>query len=156
VIWHFVSVFVTYLKLEGVQLAELASHLVWLADNHVLKHLLKNRINTRHTHTQPFYGPFSGTTLVNRCQKKSSGLFGAMGDIRGRHTDSPARRHSVWTNQQPISLIPHFYAECPFCRSPPNLCWLGTGTKYAGLHSQRLGLEIPVSKVIFLFSHPLL
>jgi len=25
------------------------------------------------THTQPFYGPFSGTTRVSRCQKKSSG-----------------------------------------------------------------------------------
>jgi len=25
-----------------------------------------------HTHTQPFYGPFSGTTWVIRCQKKYS------------------------------------------------------------------------------------
>ena len=37
----------------------------------------------RHTHTdtQPFYGPFSGTTRVSWCQKKfSSGLYGAKGD----------------------------------------------------------------------------
>jgi len=24
---------------------------------------------------------------------------------------------------------PHFYAKCPFCHNPPNLSWLGTGTK---------------------------
>ena len=43
------------------------------------------------SHTQPFYGPFSGSTWVSRCQKKSSsGLYGARGDIRGRHTDNLA------------------------------------------------------------------
>jgi len=26
---------------------------------------------------QPFYGPFSGTTRVSQCQKRSSGLYGA-------------------------------------------------------------------------------
>ena len=31
-----------------------------------------------HTDTQPFYGPFSGTTRVSRCQKKSSGFYGAL------------------------------------------------------------------------------
>jgi len=29
---------------------------------------------------QPFYGPFSGTTRVSRCQKRTSGLYGARGD----------------------------------------------------------------------------
>jgi len=29
----------------------------------------------------------------------------------------------------------HFYARCPSCRNPPTLSWLGTGTKYAGLHT---------------------
>jgi len=28
----------------------------------------------------PFYGPFSGTTRVSRCQKKTSGLYGARED----------------------------------------------------------------------------
>ena len=52
--------------------------------------------------TQPFYGSFSGTTLVSQRQKKSSsGLYGASGDIRGRHTDNPAGRHSIQTNQHP-------------------------------------------------------
>jgi len=29
---------------------------------------------------QPFYGPFSGTTWVSRCQKRTSGLYGARED----------------------------------------------------------------------------
>ena len=30
--------------------------------------------------TQPFYGPFSGTIRVSRCQKRTSGLYGASED----------------------------------------------------------------------------
>jgi len=30
-----------------------------------------------HTTPQPFYGPFSGTTQVSRCQKITSDLYGA-------------------------------------------------------------------------------
>jgi len=33
-----------------------------------------------HTPLQPFYGPFSGTTQVSRCQKRTSGLYGARED----------------------------------------------------------------------------
>ena len=33
-----------------------------------------------HTDTQPFYGPFSRTTHVSRCQKRTSGLYGARED----------------------------------------------------------------------------
>jgi len=29
---------------------------------------------------QPFYSPFSGTTVVSRCQKRTSGLYGARED----------------------------------------------------------------------------
>jgi len=93
-----------------------------------------------HTHTHPFYGDFSGTTQLSRCQKKaSSGLYGAREDNRGRHTNNPAGRHSIWTNQRPTFLIPHFYVGCPSCHNPPNLSCLGTGTRYAGLHTQWLG-----------------
>jgi len=71
---------------------------------------------------------------VSWCQKKkSSGLYGAREDNKGRHTDNPARRHSIQTNQRPTSIFPYFS-----CRNPPNLSWLGTGTKYAGLHNQWL------------------
>jgi len=41
----------------------------------------------------------------------------------------------------PPPSSPQFYARCPSCRNPPNLSWLGTGTKYAGLHTWRLGLN---------------
>jgi len=30
---------------------------------------------------QPFYGPFSGTTRVSWCQKRTSGLYGAREDL---------------------------------------------------------------------------
>jgi len=33
-----------------------------------------------HTTPQSFYGPFSGTTRVSRCQKRTSGLYGARED----------------------------------------------------------------------------
>ena len=33
-----------------------------------------------HTTPQPFDGPFSGTTWVSRCQKRTSGLYGARED----------------------------------------------------------------------------
>jgi len=39
----------------------------------------------------------------------------------------------------PAPSFPHFCAGCPSCRNRPNLSWLGTGTKYAGLHTQWLG-----------------
>jgi len=35
---------------------------------------------SHHTTPQPFYGPCSGTTRVSRCQKRTSGLYGARGD----------------------------------------------------------------------------
>ena len=79
---------------------------------------------------------------VRQCQKISSpGLYGARGDIRGRHTDNPAGHHSIRTNEWPTSLMPHFYVGCPSCCNPPNLSGLGTGTKYAGLHTEWLGVR---------------
>jgi len=54
------------------------------------------------TTPQPFYGPFSGTTRVSRCQKRTSGL--------GRHNDHPDGRHSIWTsNQCPPPPSPIFF-----------------------------------------------
>jgi len=32
------------------------------------------------TPPQPFYGPFSGTTRVSQCQKRTSGLYGTRED----------------------------------------------------------------------------
>ena len=56
-------------------------------------------INTQYT--QPFYGPFSRSTRVRRCQRELVD-FMVQGKInRGRHTDHPAGRHSIRTNQCP-------------------------------------------------------
>ena len=75
-----------------------------------------------HTHTQPFYSPFSGTTWVSQFQKKSSsGLYDAR---EGRYTNIQAGCYSIQTNQRPTFLIPPFCATCPSCCNPPNLSWL--------------------------------
>jgi len=93
-----------------------------------------------HTHAQPFYGPFSVTTRVSWCQKKSSsGLHGAREDnMRQTHRQSSGR-HSIQINQRPTSIIPHFYAGCHSCCNSLNLSWLATGTKYHAFHTQWRG-----------------
>jgi len=58
---------------------------------------------------QPFYGPFSGTTRVSRCQKRTSGLYGAREINRDRHTDHLAEHHSIQTNQCPPAPSPHIF-----------------------------------------------
>jgi len=73
-------------------------------------------------------------TQVSRCQKSaSSGLYGAREDIRGRHTDSPAGRHSIQTNQRSTSIVPPFLRRIPFLPQPSHfiltwdrhqICWL--------------------------------
>jgi len=65
-----------------------------------------------HTHTQPFYGPFSGARARRELLD-----FMVQGKInRGRHTDRPAGRHSIRTNQCPPPLSPHFLqAGYPSC-----------------------------------------
>jgi len=40
----------------------------------------KSYLLAHSTTPQPFYGPFSGTTRVSRCQKRTSGLYGARED----------------------------------------------------------------------------
>ena len=57
-----------------------------------------------------------------------SGFYGAGKDNRGRLVNNPSRSTpSALQVPQLHYLPPHFYTECPFCRNPPNLSWLGTG-----------------------------
>jgi len=91
---------------------------------------------TIHTYTitQLFYSPFSETTRVSRCEKKSScGLHGAREDNRGRHIGNPAGCHSIQTNQRPNFIIPPFLRRMPFLLQPSQfilawdrhqICWL--------------------------------
>ena len=47
--------------------------------------------------------------------------------------------HPIQINWCPHLCHPHhFYAGCPSWHNPSNLSWLGTGTKYAGLHTRWL------------------
>jgi len=69
----------------------------------------------KHTHSHNCLQPFSETTQVSRCQKKSSsGLYGAREDNRGRHTNNPDGCHCIGTNQWPTSIIPLFSRQMPF------------------------------------------
>ena len=68
-----------------------------------------------------------------------SGFYEAWEDNRGKCTDNQAGRQSIQTTiDASTSIILQFYARCPSCHNPPNLSWIGTGTKYAGLHTWRL------------------
>jgi len=80
---------------------------------------LANTVSPSNTHTHPFYGPFSGTIEVSRCQKKaSSGLLWCKGRWQIRHTNHLAGRHSIQTNQRPTSIIPHILCRMPFMPQP--------------------------------------
>jgi len=87
----------------------------------------------------------SGTTRVSQYQKvlPSSGFSGAKMKIT--QADAPTvwmDCHLIQTNWCPHIYHPHhFYAGCPSWQDPPNLSWLGTGTRYAGLHTRWLGLH---------------
>jgi len=84
-----------------------------------------------------------GDTLQSYFCMPSSGLYGQGGDNKGRCTDNPAGRHPIRTNQCPhLHHRHHFYVGCHPCHNPPNLSWHGTGTKYAGLHTQWLSRSI--------------
>ena len=59
---------------------------------------------------QPFYGPFSWTTRVSRCQKRLDFMVQAEINRGIRHTDHPAGRHSIRTNQySPLPSPIYFY-----------------------------------------------
>jgi len=67
--------------------------------------------------SQPFYGPFLGPPRWASARRELLECM-VQGKInRGRHTDHPAGRLSIRTNQCPPPLYPHFLqAGCPSCR----------------------------------------
>jgi len=63
--------------------------------------------------------------------------------------NNPTGHHNIQTNRCSNLHHPHhFYTGWPSCRNPPNLYWLGTGTKYAGLHAQQLGRHQIINKYV--------
>jgi len=69
---------------------------------------------TSGTTTTTVLMPFSGITRVSRCQKRTSGLYGARKTNRGRYTNHPAGCHSIRTKQCPPPPSPIFTGRMPF------------------------------------------
>ena len=98
------------------------------------------------THTQPFYSSldFVGDNMGELVPENT---FRHLLDFLVQNKDNTGRRTSnldglppIHTNWCPHLCHPHhFYAGCPSWHNPPNLSWLGTGIKYAGLHTRWLG-----------------
>jgi len=60
--------------------------------------------------------------------------------------------HPIQTNWCPHLCHPHhFYAGCPSLHNPPKLSWLGTRTKYAGLHTWWLDYTCTSMWIILIF-----
>jgi len=86
----------------------------------------------------------SGSTWVSQYQNVHFAIFWIFWcKIKITQADTPTIRmdcHSIQTNWCPHLCHPHhFYAGCLSWHNPPNLSWLGTSTKYAGLHTRWLG-----------------
>ena len=65
-------------------------------------------------------------------------------DNTGKYINNPDELPPTQTNWCPHVCHPHhFCAGCSSWHNPPNLSWLGTGTKYAGLHTQWLAPVYP-------------
>jgi len=86
----------------------------------------------------------SRTTRVSWYQKVHFAIFWVFWcKIKITQAETPTIRmdcHPIQTIWCPHLCHPHnFYARCPPWHNPPSLSWLGTGTKYAGLHTRWLG-----------------
>jgi len=96
-----------------------------------------------HTHTRLFYSPFFRDYPGELVPKE---IFFWTFMVQGKITDNTptirlgATPSRLISNPPPSS--PHFYTRCLSCRNPPNLSWLATGTKYAGLHLWGKGAPI--------------
>jgi len=81
---------------------------------------LKYSGNSLNLKPQPFCGPFSGTTRVSRCQKRTSRLYGGREDLTEadiliiRLGATPSRLTSAYLHHPPI----FFTGRMPFL--PPN------------------------------------
>ena len=95
--------------------------------------------HTTHNHFTALWS-LSGTTRVSRYQKVHFAIFWIFWNkMKITQADSP----TIWMDCHPIQTNwchpHHFYTGCPSLHNPPNLSWLGTGIKYAGLHTRWLG-----------------
>jgi len=71
------------------------------------------------------------TSTINACHLQD---FMVQGKITEAYAVHANWRHPIRTIGVPTSIIPHFHAECPFCRNRSNLSWLWQAPNNAGLH----------------------
>jgi len=96
---RWVTVFDCFLVSYVLFCLKLFKHVHW-DYYYVSVHLVFKLCHFKYTTPHPFYGPFSRTTRVSRCQKTTSGLYSEVKINRGRHTDhrlgaTPARLTSA-------------------------------------------------------------
>jgi len=111
-----------------------------------------------HTHNY-FMGlwTLSGSTWVRQYQKVHFAIIWIFWcKMKITQADAPTiwmDCHPMQTNWCPHLCHPHHcYAGCPSWHNLPNLSWLGTATKYAGLHTQWLDLPISWGNKAQMFS----
>jgi len=115
--------------------------ILWLKSNKAVAANKAPNINTNDNRTTTiFYGPFRGPPGWASARRELLD-FMVQGKInRGRHTDHPAGRHSIGTNQCPPPPSPHFLqAGCPSC-SPTN------SVKALEGHSMSLAPLVPLGR----------
>jgi len=98
------------------------------------------------------------TTRVSQYQKVHFAIFWIFWyKMKIMQADAPTiwmDCHPIQTNWCPHLYHPHhFYAGCSSWHNPPNLSWLGTGTKYAGFHTRWLGGKTRKVKPIWIYWH---
>jgi len=94
---------------------------------------------THATILQPFFWDHPGEPVADEIKNF---LWTFMVQVQGKITeaDTPIiRLGAAPSGAGPISCpflsSPHFYARCPSCCNRRTLSYLGTGSKYAGLHT---------------------
>lgn len=101
-----------------------------------------NQWELAHNETQNhFMAPFPG--LPGWAGARRNLLLDFMMPRKITEADTPTIRLGATPSgliSGPLPSSPNFYARCPSGRNPFTLSWLGTSTKYAGLHTQWLGL----------------
>jgi len=137
---------------------------MWLSCIQAPTHHTQNRcmkICHTHTCTQPFYCSVDfvlWTTQLSRYQKVHFAIFWIFwSKMKITQADAPTIWMdclSIQSNWCPHLCHPHyFYAGCLSLHNSPNLSWLGTGTKYAGLHIRCWITEVSLNWTYFHMFH---
>jgi len=129
------------------ELAETVQNVVFGAETETEFRSFSTTHTYTHTHNHfTVLWTLSVTTRASWYQKVHFAIWIFWCKMKITQADAPTVRmdcHPIQTNWCPHLCHPHpFYAGCPSWHNPPNLFWLGTGTKHAGLHTQWHGFYV--------------